>query len=77
MLATRVKRIQVKPFMDIDTMLEERLAQCCVHVGTEADHDAHQCIPFCAAQAWPELGDMKVGAHPEVPIRFGKPIPVG
>jgi uncharacterized radical SAM superfamily Fe-S cluster-containing enzyme len=60
-LATRVKRIQIKPFMDMNTMLEERLIQCCVHVGTMADHEHHQCIPFCAAQAWPELSAMKVG----------------
>lgn len=60
-LATRVKRLQIKPFMDINTMLEERLVQCCVHVGTVADHRHHQCIPFCAAQAWPELASMKVG----------------
>ena len=33
MLAERVVRITVKPFMDIDTMIEERLLQCCVHVG--------------------------------------------
>ena len=63
-LATRVKRLQVKPFMDINTMLEERLVQCCVHVGTIADHQHHQCVPFCAAQAWPELGAMKVGMEP-------------
>lgn len=60
-LATRVKRLQVKPFMDMNTMLEERLAQCCVHVGTTADHQRHQCVPFCAAQAWPELASAKVG----------------
>jgi uncharacterized radical SAM superfamily Fe-S cluster-containing enzyme len=60
-LATRVKRVQVKPFMDMSTMLEERLAQCCVHVGTRSAY-RHQCVPFCAAQAWPELGAMKVGA---------------
>ena len=34
LLGRRVKRITVKPFMDIHTMLEERLVQCCVHVGT-------------------------------------------
>ena len=61
LLATRVKRIQVKPFMDINTMLEERLLQCCVHVGTQSSA-SHQCVPFCAAQAWPELSSMKVGA---------------
>ncbi len=55
---TRVKRITVKPFMDINTMIEERLIQCCVHVGTRGDR--HQCVPFCAAQAWPQLGAMKL-----------------
>src|SRR5213079_3257080 len=30
--AERIKRITIKPFMDLDTMLEERLVQCCVHV---------------------------------------------
>ena len=35
LLAHRVKRIVVKPFMDLDTMLEERLQQCCVHVGSQ------------------------------------------
>jgi len=54
LLASRVKRITVKPFMDMNTMLEERLLQCCVHVGTVGD-DGHQCAPFCAVQAWPAL----------------------
>jgi uncharacterized radical SAM superfamily Fe-S cluster-containing enzyme len=62
LLATRVKRIQVKPFMDINTMLLDRLLQCCVHVGTRSP-TRHQCVPFCAAQAWPELSAMKVGAE--------------
>lgn len=65
LLAERVKRITVKPFMDVHTMLEERLTQCCVHVGTRrrdagAD-DVHQCAPFCAVQAWPELGRQRLG----------------
>ncbi|GIF03442.1 radical SAM protein [Actinoplanes siamensis] len=34
LLAERVKRITVKPFMDVATMIEERLLQCCVHVST-------------------------------------------
>lgn len=59
LLGRRVKRITVKPFMDIHTMLEERLVQCCVHVGTAAEA-SHQCVPFCAAQAWPALGRMKL-----------------
>jgi 7,8-dihydro-6-hydroxymethylpterin dimethyltransferase len=65
LLGRRVKRITVKPFMDIHTMIEERLVQCCVHVGTVRDRPAdlsaaHQCVPFCAAQAWRALGRMKL-----------------
>jgi hypothetical protein len=59
LLAERVKRITVKPFMDIHTMLEERLLQCCVHVGTRGD-GADQCAPFCAVQAWAPLGRTKL-----------------
>jgi hypothetical protein len=55
LLAERVKRITVKPFMDIATMVEERLVQCCVHVATRGADGAHQCAPFCAVQAWPAL----------------------
>jgi hypothetical protein len=46
----------------MSTMLEERLLQCCVHVGTQrGDEQAqHQCVPFCAAQAWPQLSAMKL-----------------
>ena len=58
MLATRVKRLSVKPFMDMNTMLEERLLQCCVHVGLRSERQ-HQCAPFCAVQAWSALGVMK------------------
>jgi hypothetical protein len=61
LMAERVKRITVKPFMDVDTMIEERLLQCCVHAGTVSETQ-HQCVPFCAAQAWPRLGRMKLGA---------------
>ncbi len=53
-LARRIKRITIKPFMDINTMLEERLLQCCVHVGTRSESQ-DQCAPFCAVQAWPQL----------------------
>lgn len=55
----RIKRITIKPFMDINTMLEERLQQCCVHVATESDVQ-HQCAPFCAVQAWRPLSRMKL-----------------
>ena len=57
MLGERVLRVTVKPFMDLNTMIEERLTQCCVHVGTvNAEADVHQCAPFCAVQAWAPLG---------------------
>ena len=41
-------------------MIEERLVQCCVHVGTQADDGADQCAPFCAVQAWAPLGEQKL-----------------
>ncbi len=56
LLAERVVRLTVKPFMDVNTMIEERLTQCCVHVATVNEQDAsHQCAPFCAVQAWAPL----------------------
>jgi hypothetical protein len=55
MLGERMVRVTVKPFMDVDTMLEERLTQCCVHVGSRSGAGADQCAPFCAVQAWPAL----------------------
>ncbi len=60
LLAERVVRVTVKPFMDIDTMIEPRLMQCCVHVGTKSVDDAHQCAPFCAVQAWGPLADRRL-----------------
>jgi len=64
----RIKRITIKPFMDMDTMLEERLLQCCVHVGTQSDAQ-HQCAPFCAVQAWPALARQKPAARAGSPAR--------
>ncbi|MEV0382792.1 radical SAM protein [Nonomuraea sp. NPDC050643] len=61
MLGERVVRLTVKPFMDISTMIEERLTQCCVHVGTRAEQD--QCAPFCAVQAWPQLSRQRLSAQ--------------
>lgn len=53
LLGERVLRVTVKPFMDMNTMIEERLTQCCVHVATvNQETAAHQCAPFCALQAW-------------------------
>jgi hypothetical protein len=63
MLGERVKRITVKPFMDMATMIEERLLQCCVHVATVDTRDGdpkHQCAPFCAVQAWPALSAQRL-----------------
>lgn len=60
LLGERVKRITIKPFQDISTMIEERLIQCCVHVGTTSDAGDHQCAPFCAVQAWGKLGAQRL-----------------
>ncbi|QRY55181.1 radical SAM protein [Mycolicibacterium septicum] len=63
LLGERVVRLTVKPFMDMSTMIEERLIQCCVHVGTRSsqpDTAHHQCAPFCAVQAWPALGRQRL-----------------
>ena len=60
MLGERVKRITVKPFMDMATMIEERLVQCCVHVATRSADHAEQCAPFCAVQAWPALSAQRL-----------------
>ena len=60
LMAGRIKRISVKPFMDTSTMIEERLVQCCVHVGTVRDDLSDQCAPFCAVQAWAPLGQQKL-----------------
>jgi uncharacterized radical SAM superfamily Fe-S cluster-containing enzyme len=61
MLGERVLRVTVKPFMDINTMIEERLTQCCVHVATVNETtNAHQCAPFCAVQAWAPLARTKL-----------------
>lgn len=68
LLAQRVVRVTVKPFMDIDTMVEERLLQCCVHVGSRSAEDADQCAPFCAVQSWTELSDQRISRTAAVPL---------
>lgn len=74
MLGERAVRITVKPFMDMSTMIEERLTQCCVHVGTRSSAQ-DQCAPFCAVQAWPALAAQRLSASagrarlPRVPQR--------
>ena len=69
LLGERIVRITVKPFMDMNTMIEERLTQCCVHVGTRGADD--QCAPFCAVQAWPALSRQRLSARArtELPLR--------
>ncbi|MHC9291895.1 radical SAM protein [Mycobacterium sp. LTG2003] len=68
LLGERVVRLTVKPFMDMSTMIEERLVQCCVHVGTRSSQD--QCAPFCAVQAWPALGRQRLS------LRVGTELPL-
>ena len=60
MLGERVLRVTVKPFMDMNTMIEERLTQCCVHVATVGADESHQCAPFCAVQAWLPLSRSRI-----------------
>jgi hypothetical protein len=48
-LGEHVVRITVKPCMDISTMIEERLVQCCVHVRLRWSQD--QCARFCGLLA--------------------------
>jgi uncharacterized radical SAM superfamily Fe-S cluster-containing enzyme len=76
MLAERVLRVTVKPFMDMHTMIEERLTQCCVHVATVNELTAaHQCAPFCAVQAWVPLSRRKIatatGGRELLPLSVG------
>ncbi len=60
-LGERMLRITIKPFMDMNTMIEERLTQCCVHVATVNDDSrTHQCAPFCALQAWGPLARQRL-----------------
>ena len=69
LLGERVLRVTVKPFMDMNTMIEERLTQCCVHVATvNADSGAHQCAPFCAVQAWAPLSRSRISTAVGLPL---------
>ncbi len=68
MLGERVVRVTVKPFMDVSTMIEERLTQCCVHVATVNESSgAHQCAPFCAVQAWGPLARTRLSTSTGTP----------
>jgi uncharacterized radical SAM superfamily Fe-S cluster-containing enzyme len=48
-----VKRITVKHFMDADTLITERLEQCCVHVAGAGNDPVR--MPFCAARLFPAV----------------------
>ena len=73
LLGDRVLRVTVKPFMDMNTMIEERLTQCCVHVATvgstvDGESGGHQCAPFCAVQAWAPLSDSRISRARGLPL---------
>ncbi|WP_371262050.1 radical SAM protein [Phycicoccus sp. Soil802] len=75
LLGERVLRITVKPFMDMNTMIEERLTQCCVHVATVGDDGGHQCAPFCAVQAWAPLSRQRISTAVGLPLAATKATP--
>ncbi|MBV8365394.1 MAG: radical SAM protein [Candidatus Eremiobacteraeota bacterium] len=52
-VGARVKRITIKHFMDADTLIAERLEQCCVHVGSAGNDPVR--MPFCAARLFPKV----------------------
>lgn len=68
LLGERVLRVTVKPFMDMNTMIEERLTQCCVHVATVHEDGGHQCAPFCAVQAWGPLSRTRISTRAGLPL---------
>jgi uncharacterized radical SAM superfamily Fe-S cluster-containing enzyme len=49
----RVKRVTVKHFMDANTLITERLEQCCVHVAGAGNAPVR--MPFCAARLFPKV----------------------
>lgn len=49
----RVKRVTIKHFMDANTLITERLEQCCVHVGGAGSDPVR--MPFCAARLFPKV----------------------
>ncbi len=52
-VADRVKRVTIKHFMDANTLITERLEQCCVHVGGAGNDPVR--MPFCAARLFPKV----------------------
>jgi hypothetical protein len=73
LLGERVVRVTVKPFMDMNTMIEERLTQCCVHVATVGRDGGHQCAPFCAVQAWRPLAASRISTAVGLPLAARRP----
>lgn len=55
----RVKRVTVKHFMDADTLITERLEQCCVHVAGAGNDPVR--MPFCAARLFPKVRERATG----------------
>ncbi len=49
----RVKRVSIKHFMDADTLITERLEQCCVHVAGAGSDPVR--MPFCAVRLFPKV----------------------
>jgi 7,8-dihydro-6-hydroxymethylpterin dimethyltransferase len=49
----RVKRVTIKHFMDANTLITERLEQCCVHVAGAGNDPVR--MPFCAARLFPKV----------------------
>ena len=58
-VAERVKRITIKHFMDADTLITERLEQCCVHVAGAGEEVVR--MPFCAARLFPKVRARALG----------------
>ena len=56
----RVKRVTIKHFMDADTLITERLEQCCVHVAGAGNDPVR--MPFCAARLFPKVRARAQGA---------------
>jgi uncharacterized radical SAM superfamily Fe-S cluster-containing enzyme len=71
----RVKRVTVKHFMDADTLITERLEQCCVHVAGAGNDPVR--MPFCAARLFPKVraramkGMIRRGELDEASTRHG------
>ncbi|MBV9438400.1 MAG: radical SAM protein, partial [Candidatus Eremiobacteraeota bacterium] len=72
----RVKRVTVKHFMDADTLITERLEQCCVHVAG-AGNDVVR-MPFCATRLFPRVRARAQSAmRTRAALHAGAPLPNG